>query len=85
MADCLNCSNPIIDRKANAKYCSEKCCIDFNKNKTKNRKGKITHNLNSRHCSCGNKLSRYNLDEKCWACQYKLLNEDSLILIKLNE
>lgn len=87
--DRAGCGNEYVPRAYNQRYCCEECTrLATNKNimdKYYERRAiKLGH---VRHCkSCGTKLSRYNPDAICGACQMaKVEDAKNTLLTMFNE
>ncbi len=70
MKDCANCGTPFESNKKNQKYCNPACCrLATNKKiMSKYYENKKRLNGEKRYCGCGQLLSRYNENNKCFVC-----------------
>lgn len=72
---CANktCEKHFEARRVNMIYCSNECCREATNSKliAKYHENKLVK-IEDRVCSCGVKLSRYNKDESCHACQMRI-------------
>lgn len=71
-----NCLNVFEVRRVNMIYCSNSCCREATNAKLIARyhaKKKIE--TKNRRCACGARISRYNKNEECHACQIKTENQ----------
>lgn len=87
MKNCANCSAPFDSNKKNQKYCTPACCRLATNKKIMNKYYENKRRLSGekRHCDCGQLLSRYNENVKCFPCVEKDKNnsrENILEVIK---
>lgn len=67
---CSNCGSGFESNKKNQKYCTPACCrLATNKKiMTKYYENKRRLSGEKRYCECGQLLSRYNEEVKCFIC-----------------
>lgn len=70
MKICANCGVEFNSNKKNQKYCTPACCrLATNKKiMTKYYENKKRLSGHKRYCLCGQLLSRYNENSKCFVC-----------------
>lgn len=70
MKVCANCGLDFFSNKKNQKYCTPACCrLATNKKiMTKYYENKKRLSGHKRYCDCGQLLSRYNENDKCFVC-----------------
>lgn len=70
MKVCANCGTHFDSNKKNQKYCAPACCrLATNKKiMAKYYENKKRLSGYKRYCSCGQLLSRYNENDKCFVC-----------------
>lgn len=81
--NCAWCGSSFVKRRPNMIYCQKDCCNSATNKKLieKYHRDKARRKQTNRSClSCGNKLSKYNADDSCYACQMK---EEELQKVKL--
>jgi hypothetical protein len=70
MKQCANCSVEFESSKKNQKYCNPACCRLATNKKIMNKYYENKKRLSGekRYCKCGQLLSRYNENKKCFVC-----------------
>lgn len=83
--NCGWCGDLFIKRRPNMVYCKKECCNAATNQKLieKYHRDKSKRNQKDRKClKCDSKLSRYNQDDVCHACQIKESESEKIDLLR---
>lgn len=83
--NCAWCGESFEKRRPNMIYCKKECCNAATNKKLieKYHKEKARKKQKNRLClDCGGKLSKYNSDDVCYACQIKETESQKIKLLE---